>query len=214
MQHITNPKIESYINHLVPKRNEVLMRLEAEGVNEGIPNIQLISIDFITTLLTAYQSKMMLEIGTAIGYSGISMLGARTDSFLVTIERDRERYDRAVNNFREASLYDRAELLFGDALELLPTLNQTFDFVFIDAAKGQYIHFLDLIIPKVKIGGLIVTDNTLFRGYVADESEIPSKYEKMIHKLRYYNEYLSNHEQLKTSHLPLGDGIAISVRTK
>ncbi len=212
--YITHPNITNYVENLVATRDELLQRLEAEGEAEGIPNIQISSMDFIMTLLTAYPRKRILEIGTAIGYSGISMLKASPGSYMVTIERDEARYIRAIDNFREANLADRVNLKFGDALEIIPSLNETFDFVFIDAAKGQYMTFLEQIIPQVTIGGIIVTDNTMFRGFVASDEQIPAKYVNIVEKIKRYNERLSLHEQLKTSHIPIGDGLALSVKVR
>jgi predicted O-methyltransferase YrrM len=213
---ITHPKVEQYIEKLIPERSIVKQRLELEGSTDGIPNILLSSAQFLRVLLMALRPKRILEIGTAIGYSAITMAEVLPDAKIVTIEKDEERAGRAMNNFREAGVSGRVQLLEGDALDLIPSL-YPFDFIFIDAAKGQYDRFLELSLQKLNEGGVILSDNVLFRGLVADMDEVneenaEKKYRNMIHKLRGFNHSLAVHPELETSWIPIGDGIALSYK--
>ncbi|MFS1513808.1 O-methyltransferase [Chengkuizengella sp. SCS-71B] len=207
-----DPQINEYILNLIPDRNAVLKRLEKEAKKEGIPNIQLQSIQFINVLLKSIQPKNILEIGSAIGYSGIHMAEAAPMAEIITLEMDEKRAARAVQNFQEAGVSERVKLVLGDAAETLPALQESFDFIFIDAAKGQYKKFLELSLKHCKQGTVIVSDNVFFQGFVTKErDELEPRFRNMIDKLNKYNELLSNHPQLETSFVSIGDGLAISI---
>lgn len=210
---ITHPKVEQYIETLIPERSTVKQRLEQEGSNEGIPNILLSSAQFLRVFLMIQKPKRILEIGTAIGYSAITMAEVLPDAKIVTIEKDEERAGRAMNNFREAGVSGRVQLMEGDALDLIPSL-LPFDLIFIDAAKGQYDRFLELSLQKLNQGGVILSDNVLFRGLVADADDArdDKKFRNMLNKLRDFNHALATHRELETSWIPIGDGIAISYK--
>jgi predicted O-methyltransferase YrrM len=213
---ITDPKVDEYIQNLVPRRSDILQRLEKEGQDEGIPNILLSSAQFLKVLLLSLQPKRILEIGTAIGYSAITMAETLPNARIVTIERDEQRARRAMINMREAGVSGRVQLLEGDALNLIPSL-KTFDFIFIDAAKGQYEKFLKLSLSKLNLGGVIISDNVLFRGMVAGvesagQPDDPNKYVKMIEKLQRFNNTLADHPDLETCWIPIGDGLALSFK--
>jgi predicted O-methyltransferase YrrM len=213
---ITNPQVDEYIQSLIPDRTPILQRLEKEGLDEGIPNILLSSAQFLKVLLWSLRPERILEIGTAIGYSAITMAETLPEAKIVTIERDEQRANRAMNNMREAGVSGRVQLLEGDALDLIPSL-RSFDFIFIDAAKGQYEKFLELSVSKLNPGGVVLSDNVLFRGWVAgidspESSDNHEKYSKMIAKLKRFNESLANHPELETSWIPIGDGLALSFR--
>ncbi|NBI29714.1 O-methyltransferase [Chengkuizengella marina] len=207
-----DPQINEYILKLIPDRNEVLQRLEKEAKKEGIPNIQLQSIQFIKVLLQSIQPKNILEIGSAIGYSGIHMAEAAPMAQITTLEMDKKRAARAVQNFQEAGVSDRIELILGDAAETMPAIQDSFDFIFIDAAKGQYIKFLELSLKHCKRGTMIISDNVFFQGFVTKErDEVEPRFRSMINKLNQYNNLLANHPQLETSFVSIGDGLAISI---
>jgi predicted O-methyltransferase YrrM len=210
---ITHPQVEEYIQALIPERSPVLKRLEHECEADGIPNLLLSSAQFMRFWLRSQKPARILEIGTAIGYSAITMAEACPEAKIVTIERDEERAGRAMSNLREAGVSGRVQLMEGDALDLIPTLRH-FDFIFIDAAKGQYPKFLELSLQKLEPNGVILTDNVLFRGWVAQEGleGIESKHHRMIEKLKGYNRLLANHTELETTFIPMGDGLALSRR--
>lgn len=208
---ITNPVIEQYIEDLIPPRSPLLQRLEKEAAGEGIPIIQLSSAQLLRMLLLIHQPKSILEVGTAIGYSTIWLAEAAPDARIVTMEMDQERIARARANFSEAGLTDRIELIEGDATLGLPEGYQ-FDCLFIDAAKGQYQKFLNTYLPLLSNGGIVITDNILFRGLVAAPEEASKRLRPMVEKIQGYNALLMAHPQLETSIIPICDGIAVSVK--
>ncbi|WP_139490370.1 O-methyltransferase [Brevibacillus dissolubilis] len=208
---ITNPEIDTYLCGLVPDRSPLLARLEKEAAEEGIPIIQLPSAQFLRALVLMHKPKSILEVGTAIGYSTIWFAEAAPEATIVTMEMDEERIRRAHANFAEAGVADRIELIEGDATKGLPAGYQ-FDCLFIDAAKGQYLTFLELYLPLVKPGGLIISDNVLFRGLVTSPENAGKRQRPMVEKIHAFNQYLMSHPDLDTSIVPIGDGVAISLK--
>lgn len=208
---ITNPTIETYLHTLVPERSSLLTRLEQEAHAEGIPIVQLPSAQLIRLLLLTHRPKRILEVGTAIGYSTIWLAEAAPDAQIVTMEMDEGRIKRARDNFAEAGVSERIELREGDATLGLPAGYQ-FDCLFIDAAKGQYQKFLELYLPLLSPGGLVISDNVLFRGLVANRDEANKRQRPLVEKIDRFNHYLVNHPQLETAVVPIGDGIAISIK--
>ena len=210
--------MEQYLQSLVGVSSEHIARLEKICEDEHIPNIQPLAAHLIRTLLQVRPIKRILEIGTAYGYSALHWCEAAPLAELVTIELDASRAARARQTFAEAHVASRVQLLEGDAGQLVPHLAGLFDVVFIDAAKGQYRLFLDEALKKVPIGGLIITDNVLFRGLVAqneqEDEQIEKKHRNLVRKIREYNQYIVNHPQCSTSIVPIGDGLAITVKCK
>ncbi|AIG25655.1 O-methyltransferase [Brevibacillus laterosporus] len=208
---ITNPAIDHYLQNLIPQRSPLLTRLEQEAHEENVPIIQLTGAQFLRTLLLIKRPKSILEVGTAIGYSTIWLAEAAPTAKIVTMELDEERITRARASFKEASLEDRIELIEGDATKGLSG-SYEFDCLFIDAAKGQYLTFLQLYLPLLKEGGLVITDNVLYRGLVTDPQAAGKRQKKMVEKIDRFNKHLMGHPQLETSIVPIGDGIAVSVK--
>ena len=210
-----NETINNYLSELLPASPDWAKTLEAYAKENKIPIMEPLGIQFLTQLIRLHKPKCILEVGAAIGYSALKMQEASPLSQIVTMERDEERYEEAVKNISSNNKTDSIEVLFGDALDLMEDFVQQgkqFDCVFIDAAKGQYGKFFEFADQLVSSGGLIVTDNVLFRGYVAGIDEIPKKYKNMIRKLRDYNEMLSAHPSYNTTIMPVGDGVAISLK--
>jgi len=208
---IVSEKINSYIEHLVPERDSLLMRLEKEAHAEKIPIIQLPSIQLIRTLLLTHRPKSILEVGTAIGYSTIWLAQAAPEAKIVTMEIDPDRIQRALTNFEAAGVSQRVELVAGDAGEGLSS-RYRFDCLFLDAAKGQYKHYLDLYLPHLEPGGVVICDNILFKGLVAEEHIENKRWAPMVKKLQDFNAYLMNHPDLDTSMIPIGDGLTFSIK--
>ena len=208
---IVNEKINSYIEKLVPERDTLLTRLEKEAEEENIPIIQLASVQLIRTLLLSYRPRRILEIGTAIGYSTIWLAKAAPEASIVTMEINLERIQRAILNFEEAAISHRVELIEGDAGNGLPP-HYHFDCLFLDAAKGQYKHYLDLYLPHLEPGGLVICDNILFKGLVVENQVENKRLAPMIKKIQDFNQYLINHPLLDTSIIPIGDGLTFSVK--
>ncbi|MGG4451082.1 O-methyltransferase [Brevibacillus porteri] len=210
---ITNPAIDDYVSSLVPERSPLLKRLEQEAAEENIPIVQLPSAQVMRMLLLLHRPKAILEVGTAIGYSTIWLAEAAPEARIVTMDIDEDRLARARENIKEAGCADRVEILSRDATLGLPESYQ-FDCLFIDAAKGQYRVFLDLYLPLLREGGLVISDNVLFRGLVATPEEAGKRQRPMVDKLLSYNSHLMERPDLETTFIPVGDGLAISMKKK
>ncbi|TKI56369.1 O-methyltransferase [Brevibacillus antibioticus] len=210
---ITNPAIDDYVSSLVPERSFLLQRLEKEATEENIPIVQLASAQVMRMLLLLHRPKEILEVGTAIGYSTIWLAEAAPEARIVTMDIDEDRLVRARANIKEAGCADRVEILLRDATLGLPESYQ-FDCLFIDAAKGQYRAFLDLYLPLLREGGLVISDNVLFRGLVATPEEAGKRQRPMVDKLLSYNSHLMERPDLETTFIPVGDGLAISLKRK
>ena len=208
---ITNPVIEDYVAGLVPPRSPLLERLEREAEAEGIPIVQLPTAQVMRAFLRLHRPKQILEIGTAIGYSTIWMAEAAPDAKIVTMDIDEERLKRAKANLQEAGVDDRVEVLLRDATTGLAE-PASFDCLFIDAAKGQYQAFLDLYLPMLRPGGMVLSDNVLFRGLVATPEEAGKRQRPLVDKLNRFNQYLTQHPDLDTTFIPVGDGLAVSFK--
>lgn len=197
----------------LPVRDVFLLALEERARKDYIPIIKAEVGQFLQILIKAKKPKRILEIGTAIGYSTIWMARAvEGEAEVITIEKDAEMYLAARENFQAAGLSEKIRQKYGDALEILPYLKGDFDFVFIDAAKGQYLNYLELLMDLVPVGGLILADNVLYRGYVEKEGQIAHKRRTMVRTLQKYLDFIQDHPCLDSLVLNLGDGLALSVK--
>ncbi len=204
----------AYLQSLLPASSEEVRQLEHEARKQGVPIMEPHGIQFLMQLIRLHKPNKLLEIGTAIGYSALRMLEASPTSSITTIERDEERFQQAVDNVHKFQAEDRIEILYGDALDLKDKVSQSapFDFIFIDAAKGKYEEFFHLYAPLLADNGMIVTDNVLFKGYVADDREATKRMKKLAKKIRNFNQWLTTQEHYHTSIVPIGDGVAITVK--
>ena len=175
-----------------------------------VPIMQDEGIDYLTTFIIKHQISRVLEVGTAIGYSAIMMALANPKLKIVSIERDEERYLEAVKNVKKFDLEDRITLLFKDALDV--KLNEKFDLIFLDGAKGQNINFFEHFERNLEDGGFFITDNIEFHGYVEkDEEEIKSRnLRQLVRKIKNYIEYLKSNPNYVTTFVKKGDGIAVT----
>ncbi|MDI3548412.1 MAG: hypothetical protein PWR10_2064 [Halanaerobiales bacterium] len=197
----------------LPERDEFMKNIEKRARERYIPIISPEVGQFLKVLIRATRPKRILEIGTAIGYSTIWMARAAGRGVeVVTIEIDEERAFEARENFEFYGLREQINLKIGDALEIIPYLRREFDLVFIDAAKGQYINYLDPLMEIIPPGGVIVADNVLYRGYVQQEGPVKHKRRTMVNNLKEYIDIVTHHHLLDTSIIPIGDGIALSVK--
>ena len=191
--------------------NDINALKEYATIN-NIPIMQDEGIDFLTTFIMKKQIKNILEVGTAIGYSAIMM--AKTSNYIhvTTIERDETRYMEALKNIKKFNLEDRITLIFNDALNV--NLEEDFDLIFIDAAKGKNKDFFEHFEKNLAINGYIITDNMYFHGYVEmNEEEIPSKnIQGIVRKIKDYTYFLENHMLYKTTIYKVGDGVAVTER--
>lgn len=199
-----------YIHDLLPERDSLLQEMEERANQLYIPILDIESARFLEVLLLMKQPRNILEIGTAIGYSTIRM-ARYVEGKITTIEVDAMRAAEARSNITRSGLSHKVELLEGDAFTWIPRLGM-FDLIFLDAAKGQYPRFLDLLVSRLKPKGLLISDNIFFHGLVPGEKEVKHKLRTLVTRLREYNHLLAQHPQLETSFLPLGDGMALSIK--
>lgn len=211
---IVNDRIVTYIHSLEKANSSILETIEQQAHMDAVPIIRKEMESFLRVMLTVKKPKKILELGTAIGYSAILMSECiDSDAFITTIENYEKRIPIAKENIRKAGKEQVITLLEGDALEIMQGMEQEqFDFVFMDAAKAQYIHFLPEVIRLMKEGAVLITDNVLQEGDIIQSKYVVRRRDRTIHKrMREYMEAVKNHPQLETSIIPIGDGITLSV---
>lgn len=209
-----NEKLHFYIEGLIQERNPLLLEMEGFAKEYHIPIMELAGIETMLQLLRIQQSKKILEVGTAIGYSALRMAEALPNAKVVTIERDLERFQLAEEFINRSNNREQILLIKGDALEVEDIVSEyaPFDAIFIDAAKGQYKKFFEIYSKYLKKDGMIITDNVLFKGLVC-ETEIESKRTRnLVKKIDDFNQWLMSHPDYFSVILPVGDGVAISKR--
>ncbi|MBM7645853.1 putative O-methyltransferase YrrM [Scopulibacillus daqui] len=207
--------LSRYTAALAPKNIPMLDKLEKDARDRKIPIMQPDGMALVQHYIKLIKPKRILEIGTAIGYSAIKMALASESAQIFTIERQEEMYKEALKNIQSFGLDRRIQVIKGDAAETAEEIRQyaPFDFIFIDAAKGQYRLFFELYSPLLSQNGLIITDNVLFRGLAAHPERAESKrLRKLAEKINRYNEWLSSHPDFDSVFLTVGDGIAVSAK--
>lgn len=212
---IVDERIVSYMNSLESDNTEVLKNIEREAHKDNVPIIRKEMESFLRVMLSIKRPTKILELGTAIGYSAILMSECiDEEAKIITIENYEKRIPIAKENIKLAGKSNVIELLEGDALEIMPTLEANqFDFVFMDAAKAQYINFLPEVLRLMKKGAVLITDNILQEGDVIQSKYVVRRRDRTIHKrMREYLQAVKNHPELVTSIVPIGDGITISVK--
>ena len=190
----------------------MITKLEEYAKVNNIPIMQKDGIEFLCNYIRENNVKRILEIGTAIGYSAIKMCLVDNDVYVTTIERDEVRYMEALKNIKKMGLEDRITLIFNDALNV--KLDDTYDLIFIDAAKGKNQDFFEHFENNLGLDGYILTDNMYFHGYVEmNEEELPSKnIAGIVRKIKEYTYFLENHMLYKTTIYKVGDGVAVTER--
>jgi predicted O-methyltransferase YrrM len=193
------------------KIDETLAAMQEYAVLRKVPIISTEGAAILVRLTLDFRPKSILEIGTAIGYSTL-LFAANTsaDAQITTIEQDSKRIEAAKEFWSETSLRGKIRIIEGDAGEVLPELEDCFDLVFIDAAKGQYLNYLLKIKDKLYPGAVIIADNVLFRGMVQGDCLPPKRYRTIVRRLKGYLEFVTNDPDFATTILDDGDGIAIS----
>ncbi|MDW7675836.1 MAG: O-methyltransferase [Bacillota bacterium] len=213
---INSEEMIQYLRALIPESQGILKELEEEAERDKVPIIQPEVAQLLETLIMTHQSKKVLEIGTAIGYSTIRFAGAVApfDGQVVTIELQDRMRQRALKNISRAGYDQFVTSFLGDAREVIPLelahLKANFDFIFIDAAKGQYVEFFKLCLPLLAPGGLLVADNVLYKGWVVPDAIFPRRQKTLITRLRTLLRELFNREDFKSTLLPMGDGVLVS----
>ncbi len=212
---IVEERIVSYINSLEKENSPVLEEIEKEARKDGVPIIRKEMESFLRVMLSIKKPMRILELGTAVGYSAILMSECINEKGqIITIENYDKRIPIAKENIKKAGRENVIKLLEGDAMEIMPTLeSDQFDFVFMDAAKAQYIHFLPEVLRLMKKDAVLITDNVLQEGDLIQSKYVVRRRDRTIHKrMREYLEVVKNHPQLETSIVPIGDGITMSVK--
>ena len=211
---IVDERLVTYINSLDAGNTAMLDQIELEATADYVPIIRKEMQSFLKFLLAMKKPARILEVGTAVGFSAILM--AEYDPVLcqiTTIENYEKRIPIARENFKRAGKEAQIALLEGDAAEVLKTLEGPYDFIFMDAAKGQYIHFLPEILRLLAKDGVLVSDNVLQDGDVIESRFAVTRRNRTIHKrMREYLYTLTHSEELVTAVLPVGDGITLSTR--
>ena len=203
-----------FAQNLFEIEDERILAIENEAILNKVPIITRDVLKYMLFIARSEKSSNILEIGTATGYSGIflAQVAAENKGNFMSIEIDENRYSEAVNNFKKMDLLNgKNNLILGDALEEIPKLydlNKKYDFIFMDAAKGQYRNFFKLLFPILSENGIMFIDNLLFRGMVTLESEdIPKRYKTIVTRLKVFIEELNENKNFVL--LPFGDGIGI-----
>lgn len=211
---ITEERISTFINSFDTGNTPFLNELEQFAIKTNVPVIRPQMQSFLKLLLAMKQPKQILEVGTAIGFSALLMSEyGPHDCKITTIEKYEKRIPLARENFKKAGKEDFITLLEGDAAEILKGLSGSYDFIFMDAAKGQYIHFLPDILKLLPVGGILVSDNVLQEGDVMESRFAVTRRDRTIHsRMREYLYELKHNEQLYTDILPVGDGVTVSVK--
>lgn len=207
-------RVVSFIRSLNREEDALIRQLEQEARTEDVPIVRTETRELLKVLTLLHKPKRLLEVGTAIGYSAIYMSRyLPEDGVIVTIEKYGPRIEKAKENFALAGVEDRITLLEGDAVDILKGLQEPFDMIFMDAAKGQYIHFLPEVLRLLVPGGMLVSDNVLQDGDVLESHYAVPRRNRTIHsRMREYLYTLKHHEELETAILPVGDGVALSIR--
>ena len=211
---IVDERMVTYMNSLDKGNTPFLNHLEQEALKNRVPIIRREMQSFLKVLLQIKAPKRILEVGTAVGFSTLLMSTYNpADCEIVTIENYEKRIPIAKENFRKAGKEEQITLLEGDAQEILKTLTGSFDFIFMDEAKGQYINFLPEVLRLLEDGGILLSDNVLQDGDIVESHFAVERRNRTIYKrMREYLYVLKHHELLETSILPLGDGVTLSIK--
>lgn len=189
----------------------MIEKMERYAKDNGVPIMLPDGINFLCNYIKENDIKSILEIGTAIGYSAIRMALVDDNISITTIERDKERYDLALQNISSMNLDERIKVVYGDAIST--DIEGEFDLIFIDASKGHSIDFFERYSKNLKNNGVIVTDNLSFHGLVEDESLAVTKNQKgLVKRIKNFIEYLDNNKDFETTYVEVGDRISISKR--
>ncbi|NLX63098.1 MAG: O-methyltransferase [Tissierellia bacterium] len=205
--------VASYIRSLYPTHEGILKELEVYALENHVPIVEREVAQLLKVLLKIYKPKRILEIGTAIGYSAILMASSTEDSCTIeTIERRLDMVDLAKENIKKAKYDHRIRIHYGEAESILKDLEDKYDFIFLDAAKGQYLDFFNDCVKLLNIGGIIVSDNVLYKGMVASDKLVVRRKKTIVKRLRQYLKYINELENFETCVIPIGDGVSITYR--
>lgn len=210
---MTQERTEAFIRSLDEGNTPFLNRIEKQAREAGVPVIRPETQRLLRFLLQMQKPRRILEIGCAVGFSALLMSEyGGEDCRITTIENYEKRIPQAIENFREAGKEGRIRLLQGDAADILPGLTDSYDMIFMDAAKGQYLSFLPEVMRLLSPGGLLVSDNVLQEGDILESRYAVTRRDRTIHgRMREYLYQITHDPRLETIILPVGDGVAASI---
>ena len=211
---IVDERMVTYIRSLEVPESAVIEAIEQEALRDRVPIIRKEMQSFLKVLLMIKRPMRILEVGAAVGFSSILMSEYMPeDGHITTIENYDKRIPIARANFKRAGKEEQIDLIEGDALEVMHGLEGPYDLIFVDAAKGQYIHYLPEVMRLLGTDGVLVSDNVLQEGDIIESRFAVERRNRTIHsRMREYLYELKQHDQLQTSIIPLGDGVALSVK--
>ncbi len=195
-----------------PALSKEIIDLREGAFAREIPVSDDETLCFLTTFLRALQPVEILELGTAVGVSGAVMLEVCGNARLTTVERNADFYAEAVENFKNLGVYGRVNALFGDAGEIISSLSGTYDFIFMDCAKAQYVKYLPVLKKLMKKGGVLAADDVLLYGYLTGEKEVPKKRKMLVEHVREYIAAATSDNELSTTIINIGNGLAVSCK--
>lgn len=205
--------INEYIRKTIKGNSGILKELEEYAANNHVPIVHPEVGRLLTVLGSIKKPERILEAGTAIGYSAILLASVlKPGGKLDTIERYDVMIEKARENIKKAGFEDVINVIAGDAIEVLECLDKKYDMIFLDAAKGQYPEFLPQCLRLLEKGGILISDNVLYKGMVADDALVVRRKKTIVKRLRSYLDSICNCSELETSLIPIGDGVAVSYR--
>jgi predicted O-methyltransferase YrrM len=212
MSNILFPEQLSYLESFRKDKDDLLFKMERFAKENKIPILEKSAAEFLEQLVYIYRPEMFLEIGTAIGYSAIRVAKVlKKQSIVHTIECSKNNIRLANSYIKSANLADIIKILEGNAIDILPSLEKKYDFIFLDADKEDYMELFDLAMKLLKLGGVILVDNLLWKGYVAT-NEIPEEYKKSTEFIRKFNAKFLECPYLKANILTIGDGLGLGIK--
>lgn len=206
-------RIASFIRSLELKEDAFLSRLRKDAEERQIPVLKPETEALLRFFVELLKPERALELGTAVGYSGISLLKKSPETRLVTVENDEARVQEAERNFAAAGVSERAEILARDAGEVLKELSGPFDLIFLDAAKAQYVFWLPDLVRLLRVGGVLIADNVFCGDAVIESRYAIRRRDRTIHeRMRAFLREIKQNPALESAVLPLGDGVSVSVK--
>ncbi|NLJ78308.1 MAG: O-methyltransferase [Tissierellia bacterium] len=213
MNNINKGYIDEYLSTMLPESNGYLKELELYAEANHIPIIGKDMAQLLRLLIKIHSPRNILEIGTAIGYSALIMaMAAGRDCNIITIERQQDMVLLARDNIARTEYANRIEVLNGVAEDILPDLDKGFDLIFLDAAKGQYLQFFNHCKHLLRDGGLLISDNVLFKGMVASDDLVVRRKRTIVKRMREYLSHISNLDGYESCIIPMGDGVALTYK--
>ncbi|URZ16100.1 O-methyltransferase [Clostridium felsineum] len=211
MGKIMHDYISDYIRNLIPEHDGILKELEEYAKENHVPIVHKEMAKFLEFMMQMKRPKRILELGTAIGYSA-TLMALNSNANITTVDRSEEMVQIAKENIKKFGLENRIKVLNGECIDVIRSLNEQYDIIFIDAGKGHYEDFFNESLRILKDDGIIIADNVLFRGMVATDELLKRRKITIVKRMRKYLDMVSNREDLTTTVIPMSDGIAITTR--